>query len=168
MDIFRVFGNANRVQMLKILLKQSKHISALAKELNISVPVALRHSRILEQAGFVERQKVGNIHFLSVPEEATNKIKKVLGLFEKPLAIEVQKGTKMLEALKRVSRLKIEETKAGAFITEVDGKKGYYIYEINGKLPNKPIDKFKINKDLEVEFRQLLPAIGKKVSIKAV
>ncbi|MDD5163440.1 MAG: helix-turn-helix domain-containing protein [Candidatus ainarchaeum sp.] len=166
MDAFKVLGNENRMRMLRILLMQSRHISGLAKELNISVPVALRHARILEQAGFVERQKAGNTHFLVVPEKAANRIKKALGLFEKSLVIEVAKGTKMLEALKKISGLKIEETKEGAFITEVEGKKGYYLYEVNGKLPSKPIDSLKINKNLEIEFKQLLPVVGKKISIK--
>jgi len=168
MDAFRVLGNEKRMRMLRILLKQSKHISGLARELNISVPVALRHAGILEQAGFVERQKIGNSHFLKVPEEAANKIKKALGLFEKPLVIEVAKGTKMLEALKKISGLKIEETKEGAFITEVEGKKGYYLYEVNGKLPSKPIDALEVKKNIEIEFKQLLPVLGKKISIKIV
>ncbi|MDD5148333.1 MAG: winged helix-turn-helix domain-containing protein, partial [Candidatus ainarchaeum sp.] len=118
MDAFRVLGNEKRMRMLRILLKQSKHISGLAKELDISVPVALRHAVVLEQAGFVERQKIGNSHFLKVPEKAAVKIRKALGLFEKPLVIEVEKGAKMLDALKKISGLKIEETKEGAFITE--------------------------------------------------
>ncbi len=166
MDAFKVLGNGKRMQMLRILLMQSKHISGLARELNISVPVALRHTKILEQAGFVERQKAGNAHFLKVRDEAADKIKKALGLFEKPLVIEVAKGTKMIDALKKIAGLKIAETKDGAFITEVEGKKGYYVYEISGKLPNKSIDKFEINKSIEVEFKQLLPVIGKKISVK--
>ncbi len=168
MDIFKVLGNKNRINMLKILMKQSTHISGLARELNISVPVALRHAIILEQAGFIERQKAGNTHFLKVREEAVNKIRKAFQLFEKPLIVEVQKGTKMIDALKKVSGLKIEETKDGAFISEVDGKKGYYIFEVNGKLPDKPADKLEINKSVEIELKQLLPVIGKKISIRAV
>lgn len=166
MDAFKVLGNEKRMQMLKIILKQSRHISGLARELNISVPVALRHAEILEQAGFVERQKVGNSHFLNVPEPAAIKIKKALGLFEKPLVIKVPKGAKMLDALRKISGLRIEETKEGAFITEVEGKKGYYLYEVNGKLPSKPIDALQINKNIEIEFKQLLPVVGKKISIQ--
>lgn len=168
MDIFRVLGNRNRISMLKILMKKPTHISGLAKELGISVPVTLRHAQTLEQSGLIERQKTGNTHVLTVREEAMNKVKKAFELFEKPLAIEVPKGTKMLDALKKVSGLTIEETKEGAFITEVDGKKGYFIYEVNCKIPDAPVDKFRINKNLEVEFKQLLPVFGKKISIKAI
>lgn len=168
LDVFRVLGNKNRMRMLKILMMQSTHISGLAKELNISAPVALRHANILEQAGFVERQKAGNAHFLKVREEAVNKIKKAFGLFEQPFSVEVPKGTKMLDALKKVSGLKIDERKEGAYITEVDGKKGYYIYEVDGKLPSKSIDNYSINKDVEVELKLLLPVIGKKTLIKII
>ncbi len=168
MDFFKAFGNRNRVNMLKILMKTETHISGLAKELNISVPVAFRHVKILEIAGFVEREKVGNLHVIKIKEDALERIKKAWKLFEEPLIIEVSKGTKMLDALRKVSGLKIEEQKDGAFITEVDGKKGYYIYEINGRLPSKPVDKFIINKDLEVELKLLSPVIGKKTVIKIV
>ncbi len=168
MDFFKAFGNRNRVNMLKLLMNKETHISGLAKALNISVPVAFRHVKILEEAGFVERKKVGNTHILKIKESALERIKKAWKLFEEPLSIEVPKGTKMLVALQKVSGLKIEETKEGAYIIGVDGKEGYYIYEVDGKLPSKSIDKYSINKDIEVELKLLLPVIGKKTLIKII
>ena len=166
MDIFRVFGNENRRSMLKILTHKSMHISALAKELDISVPVALKHVRILEEAGFVERSKVGNTHIVAVNANALSKIKSVHDLLEKPLVVEVEKGVSLATALKKAVSLSLKKTSDGSFISSVDGKQGYYIYEVNGKLSEKPVDQFLVNETLEVEFKRLLPVVGKKIVIR--
>lgn len=152
--------------MLKILMHKSMHISALAKELDISVPVALRHVQILEAAGFVTRTSVGNSHLIGINSKALSKIKSAYGLFEKPLSVEVRMGTPLLDALKMAVGLRVEKSPDGAFISSVDGKQGYYIYEVNRKLSEKPVDQFLVNKKIEVEFKRLVPVIGKKIVVK--
>ena len=166
MDVFRVLGNENRRSMLRILMHKRMHISALAKELDISVPVALKHVQILEEAGFVERTKLGNTHVVSINSNALSKIRSVYSLFEKPLVVEARKGTPLIDALKRVVRLSVERSDEGAFISSVDGKRGYYIYEVNGKLSEKPVDQFLINGDAEIEFKRLVPVLGKKIVVR--
>ncbi len=166
MDIFRVFGNENRRSMLKILAHKSIHISALAKELDISVPVALKHVRILEGAGFVERAKMGNVHIVAINKSALSKIKSVYDLLEKPLVVEVEKGISLADALKKTVSLSLKKTSDGSFISSVDGKQGYYIYEVDGKFSEKPVDQFLVNKSLEVEFKRLLPVVGKKIIVR--
>ena len=152
--------------MLKILAHKGMHISALAKELDISVPVALKHVRILEEAGFVERAKMGNTHIVTINKSALYKIKSVYDLLEKPLVVKVEKGTSLADALKKVVSLSLKRTSDGSFISSVDGKQGYYIYEVDGKLSEKPIDQFLVNKPLEIEFKRLLPVIGKKIVVR--
>ncbi|MFH1239612.1 MAG: NAD(P)-dependent oxidoreductase [Candidatus Diapherotrites archaeon] len=125
-----------------------------------------KNVKILEDVGLIERKKIGNTHVLAIKQEALEKIKKVWSLFEKSLIVKVPKTTTLLKALKKVPGLKIEENPDGAFITAVDGAKGYYIYEVNGKLPNVPANEFKINKDLDVELKKLIPVIGKRIKIK--
>lgn len=168
MDIFKALGNKNRALMLKLLMRKQLHISGIAKELGISVPVTLRHARVLESEGLVERQKLGTTHVLKIREEAGAKLRKVWGLFEKPLIIEVQKGAKILEALRKISGIKIEETMDGAFISEVDGKKGYFVFEVNGKIPQQSPDKLEVKGKCEIELKQLLPVVGKKIVVKVV
>jgi DNA-binding transcriptional ArsR family regulator len=165
-DLFKVLGNSNRRNILKILLKKEIHLSALARELNIAVPVALKHIRILEDAGLIERTLLGKSHLIKIKKEAAEKIVKALGLLEKPFIVEVEKGTKVIDALREVSGIEIEKKSDGYYITGVDGQKGYYIYEVNGKLPNKAIDKFEIKNDCEIELKKLVPVIGKKILIK--
>lgn len=127
--------------------------------------MALKHAEIFENAGFVERSRVGNAHILSVRKDALQKIKHLWDLFDKPLAVKVEKGTSMLSALQKVSGIEIESRKGDTFIKSVDGKAGYYIYEVDGKLVEKPANKFKIKKGMEVELKRLMPVVGKKILI---
>jgi len=166
MDVLKVLGNRNRVDMLRALSKRHMHISGIAKELNIATPVALRHVRILEAAGFIERQEIGNTHLLSIRHDAMGRIKKVWKLFETPSFIEVKKGSTLLDALKTVSGLKIEKNENGAYISEVDGRKGYYIYEVNGRQSNKSVDKYLISSAVDVELKMLSPMPGKRIKLK--
>lgn len=165
-DTFRVLGNENRCQMLKVLMHKSMHISALARELDISVPVALKHVQVLEKAGFVERTKIGNAHVVSINRNAVSKIKIAYDLFEEPFVVEVEKGTPLIDALKKVVELHVKQSSEGAFISSVDGKEGYYIYEVDGKISEKPVDGFIVNKGIEVEFKRLIPFVGKKIIIR--
>ena len=165
-DLFKALGNANRRAMIKLLMQQDFHISGIAKELNIAVPVALKHTNILEEVGLIERNIVGNAHILSIKKESLSKIEKVSEMFEESFNISVEKNTNILDALKKVSGIKIEKTKDGTLISSVYGKPGYYIYEVNGKLPDTPVDKYFVKTDVEIELKRLLPVIGKKIKIK--
>jgi len=163
LDILRALANPNRRNMVQILLKKETHIAALARELNISNPVALKHARILEENGLIEREKVGNTHILHIRKDALKKIRLASELFEKPISFSVAKGTLLLDALSKVEGLEIENTKQGAFIKAVDGKEGYFVFEINGKFPTKPIEEIEISGRTEIELKRLLPVIGKKI-----
>ena len=165
-DLFQALGNPTRRNMLKLLMKKEYHISGLAKELNIAVPVILKHTKVLEKAGIIEREKIGNTHTLQIRKEALGNLEKVWGLLDKSWVLEVDKGSNMLEVLKKVSGITVENKPDANYITSVDGRKGIYIYEVNGKLPSTSIDQYKINKDVEVELKRLVPVIGKKIVIK--
>jgi len=166
MDVFKVLGNQNRRRILGLLMYKDLHISALAKELGISVPVALKHVLILEDAGFVTRAKVGSTHIVSINSEAAQKVKSAFGLFDEPLVVQVPKGTSLLAALRKAVRLRVEKTPGGVFISSVEGKQGYYIYEVNGRFTEKPVDQFLVNEKLEVEFKRLVPVVGRKIVVK--
>lgn len=166
MDTFRVFGNSNRRNILQILMKKDIHIAEIARELNISNPVALKHVCVLEEVGLIEREKIGTTHVLRIRKEAVKKIRQAFGLFEESFVVKVKKGTSLLDALCKVSGLKFEKRPDGAYITEIDGKEGYYTYEVNGKLPDKSADAFRLEKDCEIELKRLLPIVGKKIVVK--
>jgi len=165
-DLFKALGNSTRRNMLKLLMKKDYHISGIAKELGIAVPVVLKHTKVLEGAGIIERERIGNIHALRIRKEAMKNLEKVWGLMDKSWTLEVRKGSNMLEVLKKVSGIKVENKPDGNYITSVDGREGIYIYEVDGKLPSTSIDKYEIEGDVEVELKRLVPVIGKKIVIK--
>lgn len=165
-DIFRVLGNKNRRNILLTLQKKENHISALARELNIAVPVALRHIILLESVGLISKKKYGKTHVFFINKSAENKLKSLLNLIDEPQTVTISKNETLDKALEKISGIKIEHTKQGAFISSIDNNKGFFIFEVNGKLVSKSPDKIKINKTTTIELQRLSPIIGKKIEIK--
>ena len=61
-NIFRALSSPTRIKALKLLSNKEMHLSGLARELDISVPVMSKHIKILERFGFVRlvSEKDGN------------------------------------------------------------------------------------------------------------
>ncbi|MDO8633911.1 MAG: helix-turn-helix domain-containing protein [archaeon] len=165
LDLFRALGNQNRRNILKFLLQKEFHVSGLARELNISVPVTLKHVCVLEGVGLIERERIGNTHVLKIRKDALEKLKGVWELFEKPLTVKVKNGSTMLEALKKIEGISFRKTDKGVYIDVVDGKKGMYVYDVDGVIPLDSADQFKLKENCTVEIKRLVPLVGKKVSI---
>jgi len=165
-SLFKVLGNEKRRDMLKILRKQETHISGLARELKISVPVAQKHVKLLEESGLVVRNKVGNTHIISIPEDQLEKLSSVWMLLDEPIVLEIKEGTLLSDALKKMKEIEIRNTNQGSYIYSVDGKKGFFVYEVNGKLVDTPINKYKLSEDAEIEIKRLVPALDKKIRIR--
>ena len=66
MLLFKALSSKTRREMLKLLMKTDYHVSGLAKALGISVPVAAKHVKILEDAELVTRKTFGKTHVLAV------------------------------------------------------------------------------------------------------
>ncbi|WP_196213995.1 winged helix-turn-helix domain-containing protein [Methanolobus vulcani] len=62
-------NNETRIKMLKIICENSMHISQIARELNVSVPVVSKHAAILEDANLISRKVFGKSHVLSVKDK---------------------------------------------------------------------------------------------------
>ena len=60
-------GSPTRMNMLQLLAENETHISGLVKELNISVPVAAKHVKILEDSDLIERKEFGRTHVMIPP-----------------------------------------------------------------------------------------------------
>ena len=56
-NLFKVISSNTRLSILESLNKGDKHISALAREIGISVPVAAKHIKILEKAKLIDRKR---------------------------------------------------------------------------------------------------------------
>ncbi|MDP6459242.1 MAG: helix-turn-helix domain-containing protein [Candidatus Hydrothermarchaeota archaeon] len=166
--MFKALSSKTRREMLRILAKNEMHISGLARELGISVPVAARHCRLLEEKGLIERRKFGRSHVLKLnPEKIRiDKLYEKLDIFSETNKVEVSKRANLLEALKKVAGIKIEKVGDKEFITSVDGEEGYYIFEVDGKLPSVPVDKFVIEKNVKIELKRLAPVKRKEMNIR--
>ena len=160
--IFKALSSKTRVEMLKLLMKKDYHVSGLAKALGISVPVAAKHVRILEDAELLESTKFGKTHVLKVNKE---KLYDVMETFGEEYEIEVQKGTSILDALKEVAGVGIKKVGDKEFIASIDDEEGFYIYEVDGKFPAMPINEYKIEQGGEIEIKRLVPVLKKRVRV---
>jgi len=68
------------------------HISGIARELDMSVPVAFKHVKKLEEAGLVTRHKMGNTHVVRIQETWGEKLNGIWMLLDEPLTLKTKKG----------------------------------------------------------------------------
>jgi len=149
--------------MLKLLTKADYHVSGLAKALEISVPVAAKHVKILEDAELVTRRTFGKTHVLTANR---TKLYEALEVFSEEYEIEAREGTSILEALKNVAGIGIKRVGDKEFIASIDDEEGFYIYEVDGKLPDMPINECKMEQGSEIEIKRLVPVLKKRVKVK--
>jgi len=64
-SIFRALSSPTRIKILKTLLHKEMHLSGLARELKISVPVISRHIKILENVDLINKKVYGNTYILT-------------------------------------------------------------------------------------------------------
>jgi len=168
MDVLKILGNENRRRMLKILVKRSTHVSALARELNISVPVAHKHVRLLEAANLVERQHIGNANLIIIRKETVDLLVRLEDLFEKPTIILAENGETLYKVLKRIPGIQMRKWTGTDtyYVFSIDNVEGYYIFFVNGKLPEKSVDNLVIKEDMILEFQKLIPVVGRRIEIK--
>ena len=161
--IFRALNSTMRINILKKLIQKEMHVSGLARELGISVPVTSRHIKILEKAGLLNKRIFGNTYLLTT---RIKNFEKVLEPFIEESSVEITKEKSIFDALKQIPTIVIKKVGNNYYIKSIDGDEGYYIYEIDGKLPNKPIDKFTIDKSITLDLKKLVSVKKKKIKVK--
>lgn len=164
-QIFSAISSPMRQKILQLLAEEDMHISAIARELGISVPVASKHIKVLEDADLIDRKVYGKTHVFSL------KKKNFTGSFDSfaPVKkLEVEKGTTLMEAFKSVSVVEVKNIGGKEFIVAADGEDGFYLYEVNGKLIDKRAEDFILDEDSVIEWKRLEPVTKKKliVSVK--
>jgi DNA-binding transcriptional ArsR family regulator len=163
--MFKALASDTRRRMLRLLLRREYHISGLAKELGISTPVAAKHVKILEEAKLVERQRFGKTHVLKA------KLDTIYSAFDELAEkheVAIKKGATVLEALRQVSGIEIEERNGREYVTNIDGEEGYYIYEVDGNFPEVGMEKFVVERNITVELKKLVPVKRKVLKIVVV
>jgi DNA-binding transcriptional ArsR family regulator len=74
LKILDALGNETRLRMFKCLSDRNMHITKLAKELGLSIPVASKHVHVLEDANLIRRKVFGKTHVLSINNKNICKI----------------------------------------------------------------------------------------------
>jgi DNA-binding transcriptional ArsR family regulator len=161
-DLFQVLKNKTRREILKTLMKKEMHVSGVARELGISVPQASKHCKLLEKKGLVEKRIFGRTKVLKTNAE---RLYNMMDYFSDEVKIEVPKGSSIIDALKQVAGIRVERLNKRRFVISIDGEEGFYIYEVNGELPDVPMDKFRLDDNVTVELKKILYVRKKKLEI---
>ena len=161
-SLFYALSSESRIKIIKTLASKEIHLSELSRELNLSKPVISRHIRILEKAGLIKRRVIGNVHLLSANIES---IEKAFEPFIEESKIEIEKNTTIFEILKQLPGIETKSDGKNQFITSIDGDGGFYIYEVDGKIPEKAIDEFKPKENSTINLKKLVPVSKKKIRI---
>lgn len=165
MDLFRVLGNENRRKILQLLFEGEMHLNEISRKLNISVPVVFKHVNVLEKNNLIERKKIGSTHLLKIKEAYLETIRKVFTAVEKAYVIRAKKGETLLNAFREIPGIEIRKEPNGYLIESIGGKKGYFLFEINGSIPKKSMEKIVLKEDSEISFYRLMPVLGKRFVI---
>jgi DNA-binding transcriptional ArsR family regulator len=161
-NLFKAISSDTRLSILEHLSEGNKHISGLARELGISVPVASKHVKILEKAGLIERKKFGNTHMIGIK---INNVYSFLDHFAENRRLEVEQGTTLLEALKSVAAVEVKKMGNKVKVVSTDGEEGFYIYEVDGKFSDKTVEEYEFYEDAVIEWKKLVPITKKRLLV---
>ena len=160
--VFKALSSSTRIQIIKALIGRELHVSGLARELGISVPVVSRHVKLLEDAGLLQKRIVGNVYLLS---STIGSLEEALTPFIDESTITTKKQNSLFDALKQIPGIEIQKVGDTQYITSINGERGYYIYEVDGIPPTIPIDKYTPTKNVVLHLKKIVPVDKKKISI---
>jgi DNA-binding transcriptional ArsR family regulator len=79
--VFAALGNRHRREIVRLLGLQPYSISRLAEVRGLSLPAISKHIRVLEDAGVVQRRKLGRTTFLTLDRGSIRAVQAWLGQF---------------------------------------------------------------------------------------
>jgi DNA-binding transcriptional ArsR family regulator len=161
--IFKALSSSTRIQIIKVLVGRELHVSGLARELGISVPVISRHVKLLEDAGLLQKRIVGNVYLLS---STIGSLEEALTPFIDESTITIKKQNSLFDALKQIPGIEIQKVGDTQYITSINGERGYYIYEVDGIPPTIPIDKYTPTKNVTLHLKKIVPVDKKKIKVR--
>ena len=161
--LFKALSSSSRIKILKILANEEIHLTALAKKIGLSKPVVSRHIKILEKAGLINKKIIGNIYLLKTN---IKNMEAALDPFIESQTIVIKKDKNLFDALKQIPGIEVKKQGSKGYIKSINNEKGYYIYEVNGVLPEKPIDEYKVDNDLNLEIKKIVTIKKKSINIK--
>ncbi len=163
LKLFSALGSETRLRMLQRLTEGEMHISELARELSISVPVAAKHANILEDADLIQRKVYGKTHVLQLNNK---NIFNALDIFAPSRTVEVDKGATLLEALKKAAVVEVKNVHGQDNIVSTNGEEGFFIYEVDGVFSDKNVNEYRFDNDATVMWKKLEPISILKVNVR--
>jgi len=161
--LFKALSCDTRIKIIDLLRKKQMHLSGIAKKIGISVPVTSRHVKILEDAGLIEKKIFGNVHLFSIKNEV---FEKMLDEFVEKSVITINKKDNIFNALEKIPGIEIQQIGDNKYITSVNGEKGNFIYQVDGELPDKSVDKYQPGKNVTIELKKIISVNKKKINLK--
>jgi DNA-binding transcriptional ArsR family regulator len=151
------------LKIIQSLHEKEKHISELAREQELSFPVASKHVSILEKANLIERHIYGKTHVLEIRNKD---VAKSLDILAPTKNIKVKKGSTFIDVLKEVAIIETKIMKGIEQVVATNGDEGFYIYEINGELCNQTVKECMFNENVTIVWKKLEPIAKLRLNIK--
>jgi DNA-binding transcriptional ArsR family regulator len=152
--ILNALGSDTRIKIMQTLCENEAHISSIARDLTLSVPVTSRHVNVLEEAGLITRKIYGKSHVLCVN---SRNVYAAYDLFTPKRKVHVKKGTCLLEVLEQVAVVEVKNIRGLESVVSTDGEEGFFVYEVDGEFSNKNVKDFKFDKDATISWKKLEP-----------
>jgi DNA-binding transcriptional ArsR family regulator len=163
LKLFYALDSKTRLKMIKSLHENEKHISQLAREQELSIPVASKHVSILEEASLIERHIYGKTHVL----EINNKdVASSLDILAPTKTVKAKKGSNLLDSLKKVAIVETKKIKGIEQVVAVNGDEGFFIYEKDGELCNQTVQKYILSDDVTITWKKLEPVAKLRLNIE--
>ena len=163
LKLFSALGSETRLRMMQRLTEGEMHISELARELGISVPVAAKHANILEDAELIQRKVYGKTHVLQLNNK---NIFNAFHIFAPSRTVEIEKGSTLLEALKKAAVVEVKNVHGQDNIVSTNGEEGFFIYEVDGVFSDKNVNEYRFDRDSTVMWKKLEPISILKVKVR--
>jgi len=163
MNVFKALSSETRQNIVRILMMEETHITDLARQLNLSVPVIAKHVGILDDAGIVQRRVIGRTHLLKLNKD---KLRSCIDILHEPVTIDVKKGSNILDVLKLVSGIGVEKVNDNEYLTAIDGEDGYFIYEVNGESPKVTMNRYTLDDNVDIELKKMVLHTEKKIRVR--
>jgi len=122
-DIFRALASGTRRKILAVLSSGDCHVAGLARKVEISVPVAAKHVKMLEECGFVKRRRYGRTHIISLDKDPSERLGEA---FSNEHSVSVKAGSTVLDVLRKVSAVEIKHVGDHELVASIGGKEGFY------------------------------------------
>ncbi|WP_406656342.1 winged helix-turn-helix domain-containing protein [Methanolobus sp. ZRKC2] len=163
LKLFYALDSKTRLRMIQSLYENEKYISELAREQDLSVPVASRHVSILEGANLIQRHIYGKTHVLGINNKD---VAKSLDILAPTKCVKVKKGSNLLDILKEVAIIETKRLRGVEQVVATNGDEGFYIYELNGEPRNQTVQKCIFKEDATVVWKKLEPIAKLRLNIE--